>query len=138
MSTQSLEEVVFVPFPIRLYRELLDRHSIGINSVIENVVEDFLERTADSSQNKVRNRGAGIFWDTLFLPDSTRLRTKHRGQYKYADVKGDSIKYDDWSFSSVAQAANKMRADTSNNAWKVLEILFPSSTKWVQASRIRR
>lgn len=138
MSTQTLDEVVFVPFPIRLYRDLLDRHGTRVNSVIEQVVDDFLDRTADSEPAAVRNRGAGVFWGTLFLPEKTRLRTKHRDHYQYADIKGDSIVYAGQSFSSVSKAANRMRANTSNNAWKVLEVLLPSSTEWVQASRIRR
>lgn len=138
MSAQTLDEVVFVPFPIRLYRDLLDRHGTRVNSVIENVVEDYIDRTADSAPKEVRNRGAGVIWETLFLPEKTRLRTKHRDQYKYAEVKGDNIIYSEKSFSSVSKAVNSMRANTSNNAWNVLEVLLPNSTEWVQASRIRR
>jgi hypothetical protein len=138
MSTQILDEVVFVPFPIRLYRELLDRHSTRANAVIENVVEDFLDRTAESTPRTAKNRGAGMFWEALFLPEKTRLRTKHLSQYKYADVKGDKVLYDGKSFSSVAQATNKMRGNTQNNAWKVLEVLLPNDSQWVHASRLRK
>ena len=137
MSVQSLDEVVFVPFPVHLYRELLDRHSNRANAVIEDVVQDFVDRTADSIP-KTKNRGAGIFWETLFLSDKSRLRTKHLREYKYAEVKGDKVIYDGKSFSSVAQATNKMRGDTSNNAWKVLEVLRPNDSQWVHAALLRR
>lgn len=133
-----LNDVVFVPFPVDLYRELLNRHSTRANAVIEHVVEDFLERTADSISKATKNRGAGIFWEALFLPDKTRLRTKHRGQYKYAEIKGDNVIYDGLQFPSVAQATNKMRANTQNNAWKVLEVLLPDASQWTHASRLRK
>lgn len=138
MPTQTLDELVFVPFPIRLYRELLDRHSTRANAVIENVVEDFLDRTVESAPRAEKNRGAGMFWEALFLPEKTRLRTKHLGQYKYAEVKGDKVFYDGKLFSSVAQVTNKMRGDTKNNAWKVLEVLLPSDLQWSHASRLRK
>jgi len=138
MSTLSLDEVVFVPFPIALYRRLLDRHSTRVNTVIENVVEDFLDRTTESAPKTSRNRGAGIFWEALFLPEKTRFRTKYYGQYKYADIKDDKVFYDGKSFSSVARVTNKMRGNTQNNAWKVLEVLLPNESQWVHASRLRR
>ncbi|MBI3779139.1 MAG: hypothetical protein HY274_09565 [Gammaproteobacteria bacterium] len=68
MPAQILDELVFVPFPVRLYRELLDRHSNRANAVIENVVEDFLDRTAELIPRTAKNRGAGMFWEALFLP----------------------------------------------------------------------
>lgn len=138
MPTQTLDDVVFVPFPIRLYRELLDRHSTRAHAVIENVVEDFLDRTTELTPKAAKNRGAGMFWEALFLPEKTRLRTKHLGQYKYADVKGDKVLYDGKSFSSVAQTTNKMRGNTQNNAWKVVEILLPNDSQWVHAFRLRK
>jgi len=76
-------------------------------------------------------------WESVFLPDKTRLRTKHHGQYKYTDVKGDTLRFEDKVFNSVAQVTNHMRGGTQNNAWRVIEILLPNHEKWVAAEDLR-
>jgi len=138
MSTPIFDEVVFVPVSVRLYRELLNRHSTRANAVIEDVVEDFLDRTTDTKGRAPRNRGAGIMWESIFLPEGTRLRTKYYQQYKYAEVRGDKVIFEGKTFSSVARSTNKMRGNTQNNAWKVLQVLLPDSNQWVHATALRK
>lgn len=102
------------------------------------MISDFLERTAGDVPKIKRSRGGGVNWELLFLPDKTRLRTKHHGEYKYADVKGDQLIYGGKVFPSVSQLANHMRGNTQNNAWRVLEVLLPDSGKWIPAELLRQ
>lgn len=131
------QDFVAVPISLDLYRQLLDRHSHP-HALIEDVVQDFLNRTAEDIPSPKRNRGRGLHWEAAFLPEKTRIRTKHHGAYKYAEVKGDYIIYEGQTFSSVSAAINKMRDDTQNNAWKVTQVMRPSDPEWVGAIRIRR
>jgi hypothetical protein len=133
-----MNDFVTVPIPLTIYRQLLARYPDRAHAVIEDVVTDFLERTADDLPNNRRGRGAGVYWDTLFLPDKTRLRTKYYGEYKYAEVKADKLIYDGKTCSSVAQATNKMRGNTSNNAWRVVEVLRPNDSQWIPADVLRK
>ncbi len=138
MSLASMNNFVAVPIPLEIYRELLARYPDRAHAVIEDVVADFLDRTADDVPSNRRGRGAGVYWDALFLPDKTRLRTKYYGEYKYADVKADKLVYDGKIYPSVAQVTNKMRDNTSNNAWKVLEVLRPNDSQWIPADVLRK
>ena len=131
-------EVVAVPLSLSLYRELLDRFPDKPHTVIENVVADFLERTADDVPRAMGKRGTGVMWEALFLPEKTRLRTKHLGEYKYAEVKGNSVQFGGEQHLSVAQATNRMRGGTQNNAWRVVEVLLPGNDSWVRAEQLRR
>ena len=136
MSATHLDFVA-VPLSVDIYRQLLERHPHP-HALIEDVVLDFLDRTADDYSSPKKNRGRGLHWEATFLPEKTRIRTKHHGEYKYADVKGDHIIYESETFSSVAAAINKMRGDTSNNAWNVTQVMRPIDSEWVGALRIRR
>lgn len=136
MSTHSYHDYVAVPISIELYQELLRRHGASANAVIEGQVEDFLTRTQDDIPRSPMT--GGISWETFFLPDRTRLRTKYYKEYKYADVVGDEIIYENERFTSVAQVANRMRGDTKNNAWNVMEVLRPTDSKWISAKFLRR
>ncbi|MGH9932752.1 MAG: hypothetical protein ACREA9_26410 [Pyrinomonadaceae bacterium] len=131
------QQFVSVPVSLDLYRELLARHPYP-NGVIEDVVQAFLDRTAVDVPAPKKTRGNGLHWEASFLPEKTRLRTKHHGEYKYADVKGDHIMYEGKTYSSVAAAINAMRGNTSNNAWKVTQVMRPTDTEWLGALRIRR
>ncbi len=131
------QQFVSVPVSLDLYRELLSRHPYP-NGVIEDVLQDFLDRTADAIPASKKGRGNGLHWEASFLPEKTRLRAKHYGEYKYADVKGDHVVYEGKAYSSVAAAINAMRGNTSNNAWKVTQVMRPTDTEWVGALRIRR
>jgi hypothetical protein len=131
-------ELVFVPLRVATYQQLLERHGTTANAVIEDQVEAFLERTADDTPKSPRGRGAGVTWETLFLPIKSQIRTRYLGQYRYAEIGTDTVSYNSESFPSVAQAINRMRGDTSNNAWKVTELLRPGDSQWRPASDLRR
>jgi len=138
MSVQSIQDFVFIPFPAEVYKELLDRYPGRVNSLIQNVVDDFLERNPSTGKEPTRQRGAGIIWETLFLPEKTKVRTRYLGNYKYAEIRKDNVLFEGKSYPSVSKAISKMRGNTSNNAWKVAEILLPTASKWMHASAMRR
>lgn len=136
MITLSHQDYVAVPVPLALYHQLLAKEGEAANAVIEDQIQGYLERTAD---DVVAPRlTEGVSWDNVFLPAGTRLRTKYYGEYKYAEVVGDQIVFNDERYSSVSRATNQMRGATQNNAWKVLEVLRPTDPQWFAAEFLRR
>ena len=136
-STAWMNEIAFVPITQDLYRALLRRYSRGVHSVVEDVLRDFLERTSDDVCEETAATN-GLWFGSVYLPEGTRLRTRYRGAYRYMQVAKDAIEYEGRAFPSVAQAVNFVRGQTSNNAWKVLEIQRPNDPSWVPADTLRR
>lgn len=133
-ANSSQIDYVSVPINLALYQELIRRHGIAANEVIQYQVEMFLERTQDDS---FIDQTFGIAWEKLFLPEGTQLRTKYYREYKYAEVKKDKIVYEDKNFPSVSSAVNVMRGGTQNNAWNVVEIQRPVDSSWISAKHLR-
>lgn len=107
----------------------------GAASVVEQVIEDFLERTKD---DYVASDPNPFVWDKLRLPSGTKVRTKHYGEYQFAKVEDGRIYWDGEEYKSMSQLARAMRGDTSNNAWVVLEIQYPGQMGWTLADRLRK
>lgn len=137
MSALNLDSFVAVPLPVELYAELARRYSGGVSSVIEQVVWDFLDRTADDFEAAPRG-SSGVHWESLFLPEGTEVRTKYFNEYKVASIQGKEIVWEGEAYPSMSQLARAMRGNTSNNAWKVLEVKRPSDAKWQPADFLRR
>ena len=137
MSTVNLDSFVAVPLPITLYAEFARRFPNGVSSVIEQVAWDFLDRTADD-YNAVPRGQSGVHWESLFLPEGTEVRTKYFNEYKMATISSKGIEWDGKIYSSMSQLAGSMRGNTSNNAWKVLEVKRPSDVAWQSADFLRR
>lgn len=133
----NLNSFVSVPVSNELYAEFARRFPGGVSSVLEQVAQDFLDRTAEDFAAR-EPRAQGIYWDALFLPEGSQIRTKHYGELKIAEIVGSEIMWEDESYPSMSQLARAMRGDTSNNAWKVLEIKRPSDGKWQKADFLRR
>ena len=132
----DFDQYVAVLLPTPLVAELLRRSPHGINQLVANVVEDFLDRTADDFQMPMEK--IGVFWESLFLPHGTMIRTKYFGEYKIAQINNETITWDGDTYPSFAQLANSMRGDTMNNAWQVLQIKRPTDTAWYPAQSLRR
>ncbi|HEX7046642.1 MAG TPA: hypothetical protein VF275_03595 [Gammaproteobacteria bacterium] len=133
MNTQSLNSFIAIPISVDLYAEISRRFPRGASSTLEQVLWDFLERTeADNIPPS-----EGIYWDSLFLPSGTQVRTKYFDEYKVAKVQEKSIVWKGRSFRSMSQLAHAMRGGTSNNAWKVLEVQFPREKSWQLADYLR-
>jgi len=137
MSALSLDSFVAVPLPIELYAEFARRYPSGISSVIEHVAWDFLDRTAEDFE-AVPHGSNGVHWESLFLPEGTEVRTKYFNEHKVANIQGKEIVWEGKTYPSMSQLARSMRGDTSNNAWKVLEVKRPSDAKWQSAYFLRR
>ncbi|MEK6686500.1 MAG: hypothetical protein AABY99_08955 [Pseudomonadota bacterium] len=133
----NLDSFVSIPVSNELYAEFSRRFPGGVSSALEQIVQDFLDRTAaDFVTHEPRTQG--VYWDALFLPEGSRIRTKHYGEIKVAEVVADKIIWKEESYPSMSQLARAMRGGTSNNAWKVLEIKRPSDPKWQLAVLLRR
>jgi hypothetical protein len=137
MTKPSLDSFVAVPLPVELYAELAHRYPSSVSSVIEDLARDFLDRTADDFEAAPLSHN-GIYWESLFLPSGTEVRTKYFNEYKEALIKGKDIVWEGNTYSSMSQLARTMRGNTSNNAWKVLEIKRPSDIRWRNADFLRR
>lgn len=126
MTKINLDSFVCVPVSSELYQAVAARYPNGVNEIFEYAVSDFLERTESDWQQELR----GIRWGKLFLPEGTLLRTKYLGDFIEAKVGDEIVHWAGNEYSSVASLANAMRNNTSNNAWKVIEVKRPSDTKW--------
>ena len=135
----SIDSFVGIPMSHELYSQLAGRYPGRVATVIEHVVQDFLDRTAEDFDGPRNQHGSsGVSWDKLFLPVGTQLRTKYYGNYQVADVEDGKITWKGEEHSSVAQVANAMRGNTNNNAWKVLEVKRPQDAAWQLADRLRK
>jgi hypothetical protein len=135
----SLDSFVAVPLPHDLYAQLVMRYQTGVSSVLEHVIQDFLDRTEDDLAAKQEDaRENGVQWDALFLPHGTQIRTKYFGKYPIAGVVAGEILWEGQKFASMSQLARAMRGNTSNNAWVVLELKRPTDRDWIRADRLRK
>jgi hypothetical protein len=131
----ALDSFVAVPITQDLFMRLASRFPTGVASVVEQVLEDFLERTKEDYTQNDQNP---FIWDQLRLPSGTKVRTKHYGEFQVAEVQDGKVYWDGEEFRSMSQLARSMRGNTSNNAWVVLEIQYPGQTEWTQADRLRK
>lgn len=112
MTSLNLNSFVAVPIPTDLYAQLIARYPSGISGVLEHVARDFLERTAEDLPARRRARRDGVLWDTAFLPSGTRPRTPYCNEYKFGEIKGDQIVYEEKPVPSVSQLARMMRGNS--------------------------
>lgn len=133
----NLDAFISIPVSNELYTEFARRFPGKVSSVLEQVAQDFLDRTAEEFGAR-ETCAKGVYWESLFLPEGSQIRTKHYREIKLAEIVGDEIVWKETSYPSMSQLARAMRGDTSNNAWKVLEIKRPSDVKWQSADFLRR
>lgn len=137
MTTATLDDFVAVPLPVDLYAELARRQPRGVSTLLEHIAWDFIDRTADDLEAKSRSK-SGVQWDAVFLPDGTEVRTKYYGDFKVTTIVGGDIVWEGKTYDSMSQLARAMRGDTSNNAWKVLEVKRPGDGSFKPADFLRR
>jgi len=138
VSATPTGSFVAIPIHLELFREILSRYPDDPRGLIEDVVGDFLERTSQEPYVSRAGLDGGVSWRPLFLPDKTRVRTKHLGEFKYAAVENGQLIFDGRKYSSMSKLANAMRGDTNNNAWLVLELRRPSDSRWIAADALRK
>jgi len=137
MNTPSLDGFVCVPIPVDLYAELARRQPKGVTTLLSDVAWDFVDRTSADFESLPHSK-SGVQWDALFLPHGTEVRTKYFREVKVATVINDEIVWEGKAFDSMSQLARAMRGDTSNNAWKVLEVKRRGDANWKLADMLRR
>lgn len=131
----DLDSFIAIPLPSSLVIALLAR-SPHVSDLLTNIASDFLART--ETDQLATSTITGVYWESLFLPSGTQIRTKYFGEFKVASIEEDSIVWNGDHYSSFAKLVNKMRGGTINNAWKELQIKRPSDNSWVPALSLRR
>jgi len=137
------DSYISIPIPTTVFLELTDflreegsdRDPVSvvrtaIDYWIDNASwkkEDLLPETVDDHH--------GYTWKEVFLPDSTAIRMKYKGDFYYADIVGDEMIYEGEKVSP-SEFANKV-AHTNRNAWRDLEIKRPKDKVWRTANAIR-
>lgn len=129
--------------------------SANITDWIENVVRDYLERTAADDWSEAYNSyrdsmvapnafaeefgdpKGGYHWAPLFLPNGTLIRMEYKKQVSQAAVKKNKIDFDGANYSP-SEFSSFVAAGTNRNAWRDLLIKLPGKTEWVLAEQLRR
>jgi len=127
-----------------------------IGSWIENVVRDYLERTAEdgnwseayyqyresqadteSFATEFGDPKEGYHWAPIFLPNGTSIRMEYKRETFSASVKFGKIHFKDSTYSP-SELARAIAAGTSRNAWRDLLIKRPGESEWTLADDLRR
>jgi hypothetical protein len=129
--------------------------TVDITNWIENVVRDYLDRTADDgnwseayyahierqagSENFVEEFGdpkGGYHWAPLFLPNGTLIRMVYKKETLNAAVKNNKIDFNGENYSP-SELARSIANGTNRNAWRDLLIKRPTDTDWCLADDLR-
>ena len=133
MNTLDLNSFVCVPLSAKLYAEFTTRYPGNVGSLMEDVLIDFLGRTEEDYLSET----TGFQWASVFLPSGSQLRTKYMGEFKTAEIVEDKVIWNGDTYPSISTLANAMRNNTSNNAWKTIEVKLTNEKKWQLADRLR-
>jgi hypothetical protein len=136
---------VAVPLPLHQFTQLvrfLDAKGARKDplSAVTEAVDYWMEnadwKTSDLLGIPDRVDGVGYWWKDLFLPSGTQLRMSYKGKMYVAEVKGSDIFYED-KIVSPSEFTFAV-TNTARNAWRDIELLFPNSTQWEAADRLRQ
>ncbi|HKJ51868.1 MAG TPA: hypothetical protein VKB27_10190, partial [Gammaproteobacteria bacterium] len=72
-----MKDTTYVPLKNDLLMKLIERYKENYPLAIDDVIEEFLERTAEEHQKSAEARQAGFIWDQIELPPGTQLRTRY-------------------------------------------------------------
>jgi len=150
---------VAIPIDSEIIGELILRFGspkVDLTSWIENVVRDYLERTADNDDwseayyaYRERQSGSadftaefgdpkgGYHWTPLFLPNGTLIRMEYKKQISQATVKNNKIDFNGQTYSP-SELASVIASGTNRNAWRDLLIKRPDDRDWCLADELRR
>jgi len=152
-----MSEQIGVLIDASLHNELVLRtgKASGVSGIIENILSDFLERTKHDGMwceeylerldeeedaewvSKYGDPKKGYHWQNVFLPNGTRLRITYKGKQHYAEIRRQTIVYEDQA-CSPSQFARQVANNTSRNAWRDIWIQMPGKTDWQYAETLRR
>ena len=148
---------VAIPIDSEIIGELFLRAGpkADISDWIENVVRDYLERTADDQWSDAyyayREQQTGVedfvaefgdpkggyHWAPLFLPNGTLIRMDYKKDVFNAAVRNNKIEFKGECFSP-SELARIIASGPSRNAWRDLLIKRPGDTEWQLADDLRR
>ena len=146
-----------VPIDSEIIGELFLRAgpTVDVGDWIENVVRDYLERTADDEWSdayyayREQQAGAkdfaaefgdpkgGYHWAPLYLPNGTLIRMEYKKEVFNAVVKHNKIYFEGDTYSP-SELAGTIASGTNRNAWRDLLIKRPGDTDWALAYDLRR
>lgn len=158
--SNDLSGYICIPLRAEVYNEFILRMGESVDNVpewIENVVLDYLDRTADDGpwgDEYFERRGLdadpilerrkefgppeqGYQWQNLLLKNGTAIRMQYRGQYHYATIKHGQLWFQGDSLSP-SEFARTVANHTSRNAWRDLELKAPGSNEYILADVVRR
>ncbi len=133
-----MRNITYIPLENDLLIRLINRYKEDYSVAINNVIEDFLDRTAEDHGETVSFREGGYIWDQVELPPGTQLRTRYHDEWQVATVSNNLFVYNDSSYKSPSKVCNAMRGGTSNNAWITLDIKRPQDIEFKKANRFRK
>lgn len=147
-----------IPIPSRIIGEFYLRRgpSADISGWIENVLEDYLERTEDdegwneeyydyisvrkwgrAELDEFGDPGRGYHWTPIFLPNGSEISMEYKREKYVAVVKHEKIHYKDKTYTP-SEFARIVANNTSRNAWRDLYVRRPGEARWVLADQLRR
>ena len=167
MSQASVS--IGIPISVEVYNEFvrrMGREKDDVVGVITNVIEDFLERTADQTdmwsaeyadwfETQEKNLGRftdvnerkygradkGLFWADkegrrVFFPNGTNVRFKYKHKLYYAEIRHQRIHSGDIEYTSMSRFVWGV-TNTPRNAWNDIWMKRPTDTEWQFAHKHR-
>ena len=132
-----MKNTTYVPLKNDLLMKLIDRYKENYPFAIDDVIEEFLERTADQHDEKSRFREGGYVWDQVALPAGTQLRTRYFDEWHTATLENGKFYFNEQAYKSPAKVCNAMRGNKNNNAWIMLQVKRPNDANFQKAEKLR-
>ena len=132
-----MKNTTYVPLKNDLLMKLIARYKENYSTAIDDVIEDFLDRTADDHEFDRSAREGGYIWDQLELPAGTQLRTRYYDEWQIATLKRGKFYFKNKPYKSPAKVCNAMRGNTSTNAWHMLQVKRPQDIEFSKAEKFR-
>lgn len=132
-----MKDTTYVPLKNDLLLKLIDRYKENYPVAIDDVIEDFLERTADQHDEIKKFREGSYVWDQVELPAGTQLRTRYFNEWQVATLEDGQFLYRDQQFRTPAKLCNAMRGNKTTNAWMMLQIKRPQDVDFRKAESFR-
>jgi len=153
-----LDKTVMIPISTKLYNEVVlrSRGRMDVSHLAENQIEFFLEDTiGDASiwgeehaeqhwDDKASEQWAtfgdpskSYAWQTLRLPNGTKLKMKYQGADHHAEIRHQKLVFDGEKMSPSV-FASRVANNTARNAWRDIQVMRPDDSDWELADVMRR
>ena len=132
-----MKNTTYVPLKNDLLMKLIARYKENYSTAIDDVIEDFLDRTSDDHEFDRGARKGGYIWDQLELPAGTQLRTRYYDEWQIATLRKGKFYFKNKPYKSPAKVCNAMRGNTSTNAWHMLQVKRPQDIEFSKAEKFR-